>query len=134
MTKIIDLIPKDLINKWDGFYHKVFAPTSLDSESTVVISLFNKGGGETAIAFDLHEGVELKEGKTMKTYKIAATWEVCGEIEVEANSLKKALDKAEKDDEISLPEANYVDGSFRIDREMSKYLNEGLPDKPENME
>jgi len=60
-----------------------------------------------------------------KTYKIACTWEVCGEAEVEANSLKEALDKVEEDDDLPLPEANYIDGSFRIDREMSKHLNKG---------
>ena len=60
----------------------------------------------------------------MKTYKISCTWEVCGEARIEANSLIEALDKAEADlDSIPLPEANYIDGSFTIDREMSEHLN-----------
>jgi len=59
----------------------------------------------------------------MKTYKISCTWEVFGEAEVDADSLKEALDIAEADDDLPLPEANYVDGSFKIDREMSAYLN-----------
>lgn len=59
-----------------------------------------------------------------KVHRIAVTWEVFGEVEIEANSLEEALDKVEADpDEVQLPEANYVDGSFKIDRNMSKYLN-----------
>jgi len=59
-----------------------------------------------------------------KVYKIAVTWQAFGEVEMEANSLEEALDKAEADpDKISLPEANYVDESFRVDRNMSKYIN-----------
>jgi len=69
----------------------------------------------------------------MKTYKVAVTWEVCGEIEIKANSLSEALKKAKADDTIPLPEGNYVDGSFEINDEMSEYLNEGLLDKPTNM-
>jgi len=69
----------------------------------------------------------------MKTYKIAVTWEVCGEIEIKANSLSEALKKAKADDTIPLPEGSYVDGSFEINDEMSEYLNEGLLDKPTNM-
>lgn len=60
----------------------------------------------------------------METYKISVTWESFGEAEIEAENLEEALDKAEADvDEIPLPRANYVDGSFKIDRDMSKYLN-----------
>jgi len=70
----------------------------------------------------------------MKTYKISCTWEVFGELEIEASTLKAALKKAKADDDISLPEGSYVDGSFRIDEEMSKYLNEGLPNGQPNME
>lgn len=62
----------------------------------------------------------------MKTYKISCTWEVFGEVEIDANSLEEACHKAESDNDIPLPEANYVDGSFRIDRGMSKYLNKDL--------
>jgi len=69
----------------------------------------------------------------MKTYKISCTWEVFGELEVVANSFKAALKKARKDDTIPLPKGNYIDGSFKIDDEMSKYLNEGLIDRPSNM-
>jgi len=70
----------------------------------------------------------------MKTYKISCTWEVFGELEIEASTLKAALKKAKADYTIPLPKANYVDGSFKIDEEMSKYLNEGLSNGQPNME
>ena len=70
----------------------------------------------------------------MKTYKVAVTWEVCGEIKIEAKDLQDACHKVEADNDIPLPESDYVDGSFRIDREMSKYLNEGLSNGQPNME
>ena len=70
----------------------------------------------------------------MKTYKISCTWEVCGELEIDASSFKAALKKAKADDDIPLPKGDYVDGSFKIDDEMSKYLNEGLSNGRPNME
>lgn len=119
MTEIIDLIPKDIRDKWDGYDYEILPPATLDSESALTITLINRDESVITVEFGLHEGVEL-------TYKIAVTWEVFGEVEIKASSLEKALDKAEEDDEIPLPEANYVDGSFKIDREMSKHLNKGL--------
>lgn len=66
----------------------------------------------------------------MKNYKIAVTWEVCGEIKMKANSLKEAIAKAETEsDEIKLPEASYVDGSFRVDHGMSEWVNQSLEEK-----
>ena len=66
----------------------------------------------------------------MPKFKIACTWEVCGEAEIEANTLEEAIDKAvEIEDKqlgggLDLPdESEYVDGSFFIDPEMSKHLN-----------
>ena len=59
----------------------------------------------------------------MKTYKVACTWEVCGELEINANSLEEAVNIAEEDDNLPLPEASYIDGSFRTDKEMSEHLN-----------
>ncbi len=65
----------------------------------------------------------------MPKFKIACTWEVCGEFEMEADTMEEAIDKAveieDKYGGIELPdESEYVDGSFFIDPEMSKYLNE----------
>lgn len=51
-----------------------------------------------------------------KTWKIPVTWEVCGEVDIEANSLEEAVEIfKEKSDEISLPEQSfYVDDSFKL--------------------
>lgn len=50
-----------------------------------------------------------------KKIKIAVTWEMCGYIEVEANSTEEAIEKVKEDaDNYSLPmEQHYVDGSFQ---------------------
>lgn len=51
-----------------------------------------------------------------KTWKVPVTWEVCGEVDIEANSLEEAVEIfKEKSDEISLPEQSfYVDDSFKL--------------------
>ena len=59
----------------------------------------------------------------MKKFKIAVSWEVYGDVEIEAETLTEAVNIAENDDNIPLPEPNYIDGSFIVDAEMSKELN-----------
>jgi len=61
----------------------------------------------------------------MATFKIACSWEVCGQFEVEADNLEQALKQADKIvNELKLPEnPEYVDDSFHIDEGMSKWLN-----------
>lgn len=47
--------------------------------------------------------------------RIAVTWEMCGYIEVEADSIEEAMDMVrENPDDYSLPNdgGDYVDGSF----------------------
>ena len=49
----------------------------------------------------------------MKTWKIPVTWEVCGIVEVKADTLEEAMETVRDDDSIELPKDNdYVDGSF----------------------
>lgn len=64
------------------------------------------------------------DGKNL--YKIPVTWEVYDTIEVQGNSLEDALQWAEvHEDEIPIgDEPNYVDGSYQIDKEFAKDLNE----------
>ena len=63
----------------------------------------------------------------MIKYKIPVSWEVCGMIEVEVEdgvSLEEAIEKAieqDKNDEISLPESEYIEGSFKIETD-SEYV------------
>jgi len=56
----------------------------------------------------------------MHTFLIPVYWEVSADIEVEADSLEEAYQKA---NEVALPEGNYIDGSFEINREYAEELN-----------
>lgn len=56
-------------------------------------------------------------------YKIAVSWEMCGEVEIEANSIEEALIEASQG-HIEMPiDSHYIDDSWQIDEQMSKYLN-----------
>ncbi len=56
-------------------------------------------------------------------YKIPVSWEVCGEVEIEADSLEEAIDKA-WDDEIPLPtESHYIDASWQVDGDLARILD-----------
>lgn len=49
-----------------------------------------------------------------KWYKIPVTWESYGIIEVEAESLEQAIEEFDREEEnYDLPDAQYVDGSFK---------------------
>lgn len=52
----------------------------------------------------------------MKTYRIPVSWEMYGEVEIEANTLEEAIDKAWSDD-IPLPEGEYVSASWRVEED-----------------
>ena len=60
MTEIISLIPKDIRDRWEGAKCEISAPLTLGDEATLVVHLFNKDDSKIVIAFDLHEGVEIK--------------------------------------------------------------------------
>lgn len=89
MTEIIDLIPTDIRNRWDGTSCRISAPITLGDEPTLVAALYNKDGSRVIVAFDLHEGVEVKK-------------RMFGELEADAvwpttrRDLAKALAKAKK--------------------------------------
>jgi len=54
-------------------------------------------------------------------YKIACWWSVSGEMEIEANSLDEAINKAYDE---ALPEfIDYIDDSFQIDIDYTNELN-----------
>lgn len=60
----------------------------------------------------------------MKTYKIAVSWTETGVISIRSNNIKSAIKKAEKTiGNIALPEGEYLDESFQIDKETTKILN-----------
>lgn len=72
----------------------------------------------------------------MKTWKIPVTWEMCGNVVVEAATLEEAMNIARDDDGvIPLPDDSYyVDGSWRLSYDMSQVeevrdlLNSGQED------
>jgi hypothetical protein len=59
-----------------------------------------------------------------KIFKIPVSWEVYGQVMIEAESIEEAIKIfKETEDEISLPlESNYVDGSFKLNDEETTYL------------
>lgn len=47
--------------------------------------------------------------------KVAVTWEMCGYVDIEANTMEEAMEKFKKEyDYIKLPDGEYVDGSFQL--------------------
>lgn len=72
----------------------------------------------------------------MKTWKIPVTWEMYGNVVIEAPTLQEAMDIARDDDGvIPLPDDSYyVDGSWRLSYDMSQVeevrdlLNSGQED------
>jgi hypothetical protein len=64
---------------------------------------------------------EEKEESKKKMFKIACDWAECGEMLVEANSLEEAIKKAENDDD-PLPDGDYIDGSFQVNKEVTELL------------
>ena len=62
----------------------------------------------------------------MKKWKIPVTWEVCGYVYVDADTLVEAMETA-RDDEgvIPLPsESDYVDGSWRLSESNEDFVRE----------
>lgn len=60
----------------------------------------------------------------MKTYKVAVSWTETGIVLIKENNIELAIEKAEKTmDDIALPEGEYLDSSFQIDKETTRILN-----------
>jgi len=57
-------------------------------------------------------------------YKIAVSWVETGIVKIEGNSVEAALKIAEKTiDDMRLPDGEYLDESFQIDKETTRLLN-----------
>ena len=70
----------------------------------------------------------------MKKWKIPVTWEVCGYVYVEADTLVEAMETA-RDDEgvIPLPDDNdYVDGSWRLSETDENFVREMYNDNQQD--
>ena len=60
--------------------------------------------------------------KITKTFRVACDWSVYGIMEIEANSLKEAVEIAE---DYSLPtDTEYIDGSFEINEDITQHFYE----------
>ena len=60
-----------------------------------------------------------------KIYEVAVSWAETGIVPIEADNLEAAIEKAEETiDDIPLPEGDYLDGSFQIDKDTTKILHE----------
>lgn len=59
----------------------------------------------------------------MAIFNIPVSWEVCGSVEIDAESVEEAINIFdEQSDDIPLPEGNYIDGSWS--REDSDFIKE----------
>ena len=70
----------------------------------------------------------------MKKWKIPVTWEVCGYVYVDADTLIEAMETA-RDDEgvIPLPtESDYVDGSWRLSETEENFVREMYNDNQQD--
>jgi len=65
-----------------------------------------------------------EEENEKEIFTIAVEWSNCAEIEVKADSLEEALKIADEEG-VSMTTQNkeYIDGSFQVNEEFSKYLN-----------
>lgn len=59
----------------------------------------------------------------MPTFIVPYEWAVCGEINIEANTLKEAVEIVKGMDLWGL-DITYIDGSFNVNPEMLALLNE----------
>jgi len=64
------------------------------------------------------------EEKKEKVFRIGVDWTMCSEIKIKAKSLEEAIEIANKDNSIPLPEGTYIDGSFIANRSISEYFEE----------
>jgi hypothetical protein len=58
-----------------------------------------------------------------KTFRIACDWQESGYMYVKASTLEEAIKKAENSDD-PLPDGDYIDGSFQVNKEMSEFFYE----------
>lgn len=68
----------------------------------------------------------------MKKWNIPVTWEMCGIVQIEANTLEEAMDVAITED-FDLPlDGEYVDGSFCLSNEEEEIVRECFNDNQED--
>lgn len=58
----------------------------------------------------------------MKKFKIATQWIVCADVEVEAETLEEAMQKARQIDTLPV-EDDYLNGSYEVNEELTREIN-----------
>ena len=61
----------------------------------------------------------------MKEYKIPVCWQMYGYMDIRAEDWDEAIAIVE-DDTISLPDGDYVQGSFEVDHDMNEFRKEEI--------
>jgi len=59
----------------------------------------------------------------MKTWNISCDWEVCTIAKVEAKNLEEAIKLVEDGDFALDPYPDYIDESFKVNKQMTTFLN-----------
>ena len=84
----------------------------------------SKGNEFMHYAEDLIIPTKKSQKNKLKIYKISCDWRVYGIMEIEATSLEEAIAIA-SDEGSSIPTADgFIEGSFKINREMTRYFLE----------
>lgn len=58
----------------------------------------------------------------MKTWIIPVSWEMCGKVKIQANSLDEAIEIAENDNSVGLPEGDYIEASWKVEVEDKDFV------------
>lgn len=131
MAQILSEI-RSLANS-QGYYGRLYEQIKdLEASNPEGYEKFSKEleaeGFETTLDIVLY----FEEGKHCKRkfWKIPVTWECYGVVEVEGNTIEEAIanfhKKEDSDSPFALPEANYVDGSFKLSDDDEEELIEEI--------
>ena len=61
-----------------------------------------------------------------KKYTVFASWEMCGEVEIEADSIEDAIERVEWEFHLDDFNGRYIDGSFEVNEDLVyHYATEG---------
>jgi hypothetical protein len=84
------------------------------------------GGEENLLTADKVHCERKKQLQNLKIYRVPASWEMSAIVKIRAESPNEALEKVYHSGDIP-DDADFVDGSFQINEEIFKELND-LPD------
>jgi hypothetical protein len=68
--------------------------------------------------------VTINKELKMPKFKVAVSWEMYGVVEVEAESVEDAILIVNMDNDIPLPDGDYVDDSFQANEDVTIEMND----------